>query len=110
MGAEGAQRAPKAWPGVSQSRQQSQAAADTRSGVSGGRSEVAPLHAVSSTFSMVLRFAQGPAGPSRLQSKPKPEHHPCHRVYALAWVSWGLQTGKTDPASPCPSAATSLGC
>ena len=63
MGAKRAQRAPKARPGVSQSRQRGQAAADTCSGVSGGRSEVAPLHAVLQHLLCGPPFHSGPCRP-----------------------------------------------
>lgn len=61
-----------------------------------------PCTRCSSTFSAVLRFTQGPAGHSRLRSKPKPERPPCHRVYGLAWASQGLQTGETAARLPPP--------
>lgn len=59
-----------------------------------------PWTRFSSTLSTVPRLTRGPAGPSRLRSKPKAECSPCRRVYARCQVSQGLQNGETAARLP----------
>ena len=68
-----------------------------------------PWTRFSNTLSMVPRLTRGPAGPSRLRSKPKAECPPCRRAYAPSQVSQGLQTGEAAARLP-PAPVLRLHC